>query len=227
LPNEKAEIRLRLLGTWPLGHGFGSRLLAFLGMHGQLPPLFESALDDVERCSDRALPRSHFSSAHSEIKRTKHRVMKSKTIVLAWAIGVASLGMGCQAQNPQEQANPSNVPPQAVVSENPAVVKNITGDEYLKMKAENGAIQLLDVRTPEETAQGFIEGSVKINVNDPQFAEKSEKDLSKSLPIVVYCKAGGRSARAADILAQKGFKDVYNITGGITAWMTEGKPTVK
>jgi rhodanese-related sulfurtransferase len=93
-----------------------------------------------------------------------------------------------------------------------------------KMASNPGT--LLDVRTPEEIAEGKISGSMAINYNDENFAE-SLSELDPNKPVYVYCAAGGRSSKTATILGEKGFQLVYNLDGGITAWQEAGMPTTK
>jgi rhodanese-related sulfurtransferase len=93
------------------------------------------------------------------------------------------------------------------------------------MQAEKG-IQLVDVRTPAEVANGKIKGAGIINFNDADFKDKIGK-LDKKKPIAVYCAAGGRSGKTAAILTQLGFKQVFDLEGGMTAWTAKGKPSEK
>jgi rhodanese-related sulfurtransferase len=78
-------------------------------------------------------------------------------------------------------------------------------------------ITILDVRTLEETSQGKIEGAICIDFYSDTFAAEIDK-LDKTKPILVYCRSGGRSASAGQILEEKGFSQVYNLLGGYTAW---------
>lgn len=78
-------------------------------------------------------------------------------------------------------------------------------------------IQLLDVRTPEEIAEGKIEGAGENNFLGPNFVKDLDK-LDKNVPVVVYCRSGGRSAKAAAIMREKGFKEVYNLLGGFNEY---------
>lgn len=80
---------------------------------------------------------------------------------------------------------------------------------------------LLDVRSPEEWATGIISGSTLLNYYDDGFAA-ALKDLPRKEYALVYCKAGGRSAEAADMLKGLGYKHVYNLNGGIDAWTETG-----
>lgn len=86
-------------------------------------------------------------------------------------------------------------------------------------KKELGAdVQLVDVRTPEEYAAGHIENALNYNVNGPDFASQVA-GLDKSKPVLLYCKMGGRSARAAKSLKEMGFTSIYDLEGGYTAWV--------
>jgi rhodanese-related sulfurtransferase len=51
-------------------------------------------------------------------------------------------------------------------------------------------------------------------------------ELPQDKPIIVYCRSGSRSTSAASILLNKGFKEIFNMTGGITEWQSKGFPVV-
>jgi rhodanese-related sulfurtransferase len=91
---------------------------------------------------------------------------------------------------------------------------------------EAGAIQIIDVRTPAEFNSGHIENAKNINISDAQF-EAQIAALDKSKTVLVYCAAGGRSARAANFIKSQGFPAVYDLKGGMGAWNKDGLPTVK
>ncbi|MBL7912790.1 MAG: thioredoxin [Bacteroidia bacterium] len=99
---------------------------------------------------------------------------------------------------------------------------SITVDEFEK-KLTNGDAQLVDVRTPEEFSQGYLKGAVNYNINSAEFEDQVAK-LDKNKPVMVYCLSGGRSSSAADVIAGKGFKEVYNMQGGIIKWNAANKP---
>jgi thioredoxin len=77
--------------------------------------------------------------------------------------------------------------------------------------------QILDVRTPNEYSNGHIENSRNLNIYANDFNQKLDL-LNKSDTIFVYCKAGGRSSDASRRLVAKGFKNVYDLNGGILKW---------
>ena len=80
---------------------------------------------------------------------------------------------------------------------------------------------ILDVRTVNEINNGHIENASFIDFYDENFNEKAAW-INKDLPVYVYCHAGGRSKKAAEILIDLGQKEVYNITGGYSEWKDNG-----
>ncbi len=106
-----------------------------------------------------------------------------------------------------------------------ATVVDVTVNQFKDLLIEQGGT-VLDVRTPEEWAEGTISKAEKINFYDDNFATNIER-LNKEEPVFVYCKSGGRSANAAETLKEKGFSKIYNLDGGITAWIDAGNETVK
>lgn len=96
-----------------------------------------------------------------------------------------------------------------------------------KIKATSNA-QILDVRTPEEFASEHIDKATNINWLGDDFVTNVE-NLDKSKPVFVYCKSGGRSAKASAKLAELGFKTIYELQGGIMKWNAAGfsKPSEK
>lgn len=86
---------------------------------------------------------------------------------------------------------------------------------------------VIDIRTPEEYAQGHIEyAKLNIDFYNPNFKDEISK-LDKGGKYLIYCRTGGRSAKALDIMKEMGFTDVHHIKGGITAWQQAGYPVVK
>lgn len=100
----------------------------------------------------------------------------------------------------------------------------VTAAQGVALMEEDASIVLIDVRTPEEFAQGHIEGAVNIDVESGAFAA-AIADLPTDGRYVVYCRSGNRSAVAVDQMEAAGFTDVYDM-GGIQAWMAAGYPIV-
>lgn len=89
-----------------------------------------------------------------------------------------------------------------------------------KIKATPQA-QLIDVRTPEEYNTLHIENAKNINWLSDSFATNVEK-LDPKQPVFLYCKAGNRSQKAANKLAELGFTKIYDLQGGILKWEAAG-----
>ncbi|GAB3516024.1 thioredoxin domain-containing protein [Emticicia fontis] len=82
---------------------------------------------------------------------------------------------------------------------------------------------VLDVRTPEEFSKGHLIDSKNINWKDADFASRVEQ-MDKSKPVFVYCLSGMRSAAAATKMREMGFKEVYELDGGIMKWRAANLP---
>ncbi|MFN3840083.1 MAG: rhodanese-like domain-containing protein [Cyclobacteriaceae bacterium] len=85
---------------------------------------------------------------------------------------------------------------------------------------------ILDVRTASEYSRGHLSGAVLIDYYQRDFSSQLNK-LDKTKPVFVYCASGVRSNSAARELIRQGFKEVYDLNGGLSAWVRSGKPIVK
>ena len=74
-------------------------------------------------------------------------------------------------------------------------------------------VQVVDVRTPNEFNSGHFEQAVNLDFYDPDFSKQLDS-LDKSRPVYLYCRSGNRSAKAAMMLVEKGFKEIYDLKGG-------------
>jgi rhodanese-related sulfurtransferase len=93
-------------------------------------------------------------------------------------------------------------------------------DWKAKLEENNNAI-IIDVRSPQEWQEGIIPNAIKIDIMDPQpFIREIEK-LDKDIPYFIYCRSGGRSGQACSVMNQKGFKETYNLLGGMLEWEGE------
>lgn len=101
-------------------------------------------------------------------------------------------------------------------------IASVSALEFEK-ELKAATVRLLDVRTPQEYAEGHIDGALNINVQSDDFQQIAEKELSKGSTILVYCRSGRRSMDAAEILTRLGYK-VINLKGGIIEWKEDGLP---
>ncbi|MBN2870119.1 MAG: rhodanese-like domain-containing protein [Campylobacterales bacterium] len=106
-----------------------------------------------------------------------------------------------------------------------APFESVSAKQAHELLQRDGNVTLLDVRTPEEFAEGHIEGATLIPV---QVLSENLSVLAnvKDKRIIVYCRSGSRSVSASRILAENGFVPV-NVQGGILAWESEGLKTVR
>ena len=88
---------------------------------------------------------------------------------------------------------------------------------------DEGDVFLLDVRMESEFNSGHLEGAVNIEVS--QLGSRLD-EVPADKVILVYCRTGVRSVRASKTLVNAGYTDVYNMQGGITAWISAGYPYV-
>lgn len=84
-----------------------------------------------------------------------------------------------------------------------------------------GAAQIVDVREPDEWADGHIPGILHIPLGD--LAGRLD-ELDQATPVIAVCHSGKRSLVAADILIKRGFADAMSMAGGMIAWSEAGEP---
>lgn len=101
-------------------------------------------------------------------------------------------------------------------SQETAHYKILAVDQYEQAVTDQN-VQIIDVRTADEFADGYIKGAKNINLQNEDF-ELIANDLDKEKPVYIYCRSGMRSAKAGKILEEMGFKEIYDLKGGILAW---------
>lgn len=87
----------------------------------------------------------------------------------------------------------------------------------VELNAKMGDIQLIDIRTPQEFAEGHLKNASNINFYDNNFAAEMAK-LDKTKDVYIYCRSGGRSGKASKQLEKMGFSKVYDLKGGYKNW---------
>ncbi len=109
------------------------------------------------------------------------------------------------------------------------IIENITPQEsftLIQNNKDNPDFIILDVRTPEEFAEEYIENAINIDFYSESFADELNT-LDKNKPYLIYCQSGNRSGRALDIMEELNFREVHNMSGGIIQWKAEGLPITK
>ena len=99
----------------------------------------------------------------------------------------------------------------------------LSAKKFAALLSQTPDAQIVDARTPEEFAQKRLSKAVNINYQGTDFEVKLEK-LDKQKPVFIYCLAGVRSAKAATVMRTKGFKQVYEMQGGLAKWIAGDLP---
>jgi len=111
----------------------------------------------------------------------------------------------------------------------PPIYEDITPEESFRLIQQNLGDEdfvILDVRTPEEIDKGYIKNSIFIDFKNDNFIKEISK-LDKSKVYLIYCKVGGRSGKAMQLMEKRNFTHLYNMLGGFDEWKELELPYVK
>ncbi len=140
-----------------------------------------------------------------------------KKILTIFVLAAAITTAGCSgAGNNQTETKTSSQPSQNIESVDADTFTNVDVNEALKL-IEQG-IAVVDVRTPEEFAEGHIPGAKLIPLQE---IDSRLKEFSVDEQYLIVCRSGNRSTQASEILVQNGMKKIYNMTGGMNEWTGE------
>ena len=103
-------------------------------------------------------------------------------------------------------------------------VTNMNVEDFSKKTAESGVV-ILDVRTPGEFMTGHIQDAQNIDFESGSFESQIES-LDKNGTYAIYCRSGNRSGQAVKVMQDAGFKNIYNLDGGVIDWANSGLPLV-
>jgi len=109
------------------------------------------------------------------------------------------------------------------------IIEDITLEEAFALMEDNRYDEnfvIIDVRTPEEYAGGHIEKAINLDYYSETFADELNQ-LDKEKTYLIYSRTDQRSGEALDMMAELGFREVYNMLGGIERWEEMKLPTVK
>lgn len=103
-------------------------------------------------------------------------------------------------------------------------IRVVSPEEAAAIAADPPAdLVVLDVRTPDEFAEGRLTDAVLIDFYEPDFAERLA-ELDRDVPYVLYCRSGNRSGQVRAVMTELGFTDVADVDGGVLAWAQAGLP---
>lgn len=104
-------------------------------------------------------------------------------------------------------------------------VPKLSPDDFEKASNKNKKSVILDIRTPKEVSEGYIENAEFIDFLGDDFEESLSK-MNKKKTYYVYCRSAKRTIPATEKMKEMGFKKVYMLEGGLNNWMNSGKEIV-
>jgi rhodanese-related sulfurtransferase len=132
-----------------------------------------------------------------------------------------------QAEEPRKEASATQQASVEPTHLTPEQAKKLMDENKAGVAAKKSTpLLVIDVRTPEEHALEKIAGTKNLNFQGDDFAEKVAK-LDKSVPVLLHCRAGGRSTNSLEIFQKLGFTKLYHLDGGLEAWKKAGLATEK
>jgi rhodanese-related sulfurtransferase len=146
--------------------------------------------------------------------------MRARFLLPVLAVVILTLALAAAGCASQENGSSSGTEAPGGEGSSWVTVDVQTADEAL---SSNGEAQIVDVREPEEWAEtGVPQGAALIPLGDLE--SRAAAELAADAPVYVICRSGNRSQTGSDILVGLGFSEVYNVDGGITAWLSAGLP---
>lgn len=139
-----------------------------------------------------------------------------KLLLVSLVIGVVLTGGCAGIATPAQEASTQ-------------IIENIAPQEaftLIKDKQNNPDFIIIDVRTLEEFAEEHIEDAINIDFYAKTFRDELNR-LDKNKTYLIYCRSGGRSGNALNIMEELDFREVHNMSGGIIEWNAEGLPITK
>jgi rhodanese-related sulfurtransferase len=163
----------------------------------------------------------------------KHTVVSYRWLFVLSFLALAVVACGGTDQ-PAEQAEAADAAPQ-VASEaapvpelrtNDAGAVLVTQEEVLRLIDAGTAPMILDVRTPEEFAEGHVPGA--INISYDELGDRlGEIESARNDGLIVYCRSGRRAGIAEELLLGEGFSNVQHLEGDMIAWLEANRPVVQ
>lgn len=103
---------------------------------------------------------------------------------------------------------------------------DLDGAGAAEVLGSDPAITILDIRTPEEFAEGHIKGAINIDFTGDDFEAKVSK-LDPEKPYLMHCASGNRSGRALPVFEKLQFNRLYHLSAGFKGWVADGQPVEK
>ncbi|MEO0464449.1 MAG: rhodanese-like domain-containing protein [Pseudomonadota bacterium] len=141
-------------------------------------------------------------------------------LAVSLSLGACSGAPDGGAQAPQQSEVTAETSAQA------GSLRDVSITEASALVSGGSSVVVLDVRTPEEFADGHIEGAVNVDFLGDDFAEQLSR-LDPAATYVLHCKSGGRSKKALEVLKEQSFTDVAHMTDGYDGWVAAEQAVTK
>lgn len=148
------------------------------------------------------------------------------TLVAIGALGLAACGGDDDAAGPVADSIAEPAAEPAAESEASAPAFGLVSPQQALDLSKDPDIVVIDVRTPEEFAEGYIDGADMIDFYADTFADDIAA-LDQDSTYLLYCRSGNRSGQTAALMQQLGFENVYDMDGGVVAYGEQGLPLVR
>lgn len=102
-------------------------------------------------------------------------------------------------------------------------VTEVEAEKAAELVSSNPDLVILDIRTPEEFAEGHIEGAVNIDFKADTFAAQVG-ELDPGKPYLLHCRSGNRSGQSIPLFEGLNFEEIYHLDSGFNGWKEAGKP---
>jgi len=138
--------------------------------------------------------------------------------ILVFSILIMTVAVGCERAGNAQTAAPTG---EAVTAS-----RNVSVAEADALLRKDKNIVILDVRTPDEFAEGHMPGARNLDYSAADFKAKLA-ELNHDQTYLVHCRSGGRSARAVALMKEMQFKSVLHLNEGFMEWEDAEKPVEK
>ncbi|MEO1055786.1 MAG: rhodanese-like domain-containing protein [Actinomycetota bacterium] len=149
--------------------------------------------------------------------------MRFRALIAATATVIAVTACGSDDGSSNDAATSAASAGDAVGAESSRLVSPVDAAALIDDPPDD--LVVLDVRTPEEFAEGHLADAEMLDFYRADFAEQVA-ELDRDVPYVVYCRSGNRSGQTIALMEELGFADVTDVDGGIVAWSNAELPVV-
>jgi phage shock protein E len=156
------------------------------------------------------------------MRRSRRRAALALTMIGSLALAAC----GGAAEGPAVEAAAGDAPTASVATATARPDFGLISTAAAAQLAVDPEVVVIDVRTPEEFAEGHIEGATLIDINSPTFGDEIDA-LDRDVNYLVYCRSDNRSGQAVAIMQQLGFEQLWDMDGGVVVWSAEGRPLVR